>query len=173
MTIPLTILMLGAVAAGWANIPGVSPLLEHWLEPVFKPHEVEVIASPVTLALVSLAAAVIGALLGMMMYDVPLFVVRLPHLNPPRLGALYEASLNKFYVDEIYDRLFVQPFRRLADWFWQVVDKSVIDGAVNGVAGGFRALSGVFRRLQTGYVRNYALWMLVGVVVLIFWFFYQ
>lgn len=177
MTIPLIILMFGAVAAGWFGIPGLSAI-EHWLEPVFGRHEMKVLASPLVLAGISLAAALAGALLAMSMYNVPLFGLRLPRVAEPArvaasLGALYRLSYDKFRIDELYDALFVQPFKNLATWFWRAVDQNVIDGLVNGVGRLFRSLSGSFRRLQTGYVRNYALWMLVGVVVMIIWFFYQ
>jgi NADH-quinone oxidoreductase subunit L len=178
MTVPLIILMIGAVFAGILNAPGFS-LLEHWLEPVIGQAEEHVSAmSPLMLTLIATLASVIGAGLGMSMYGVPLFGIKLPRVADPErvgasLGGLYTASLNKFYIDELYDRVFVQPFNSLATWFWQTVDKGIIDGVVNGVANIFRSLSGLIRGLQTGYVRNYAVSMVLGVVVLLLWFFFR
>jgi NADH-quinone oxidoreductase subunit L len=78
--------------------------------------------------------------------------------------------LNKYYVDELYGFLFVRPFVRAADWLWQGFDLGVIDGIVNGIAAWIGRGAARLRRVQTGYVRNYALVMLVGVVVVVAYF---
>ncbi len=76
--------------------------------------------------------------------------------------------LNKYYVDEIYDAVIVQPIRRLSDRaLWRVVDAGVIDGAVNGAGGFVNGASAILRRLQTGSMRAYALSVFVGVVLIL------
>lgn len=179
MTVPLMILAVGAAIAGFINIPQVSPLLEHWLEPVFGLHETVESAIPL-FALVgsSLAVAALGALLGMSMYRVPLFGLKLPQIADPvrmgqRFSGLYNLSFNMLYVDQAYDRAFVQPFNKAGAWLARVFDLGLIDGLINGIGHGFRRLAGGLQRLQTGYVRNYALSMVLGVVVLIIWFFFR
>ena len=89
-----------------------------------------------------------------------------------RHPGLYRAFWNKFYVDEIYDATIIQPIARLSESvLWKGVDDSVIDGAVNGVATLFRGWSQRIRKMQTGYARAYASWILLG-VVLIFVYYY-
>ena len=73
-------------------------------------------------------------------------------------------------MDEIYDALFVQPIRRGSEWLWHTIDDGVVDGIANGSARLFTGLSSVLKRLQTGYVQNYAVWMLVGIVFLIVYY---
>ena len=85
-------------------------------------------------------------------------------------SGLHRLLLNKYYVDELYDRLIVRPLYVLSRWCAETVDAGVIDGAVNGVATVVERAAGRLRRYQTGFVMNYALSMLVGVVALLGWF---
>jgi NADH-quinone oxidoreductase subunit L len=82
-------------------------------------------------------------------------------------GFLYRLSLNKYYVDEIYDYLIVRPFTACSRFFAEFVDPRVIDGAVNGVAAMARGLSWVWCGLQTGNVQHYATGLLVGTLALL------
>ena len=79
----------------------------------------------------------------------------------------WDLFYSKFYVDEFYDRIFVNPGKRLAFWLWRVGDARMVDGAVNGVTGFVGALSRLFSGWQSGYARNYALSMLIGVVMVV------
>ncbi|OZA11759.1 MAG: hypothetical protein B7Y02_08310 [Rhodobacterales bacterium 17-64-5] len=102
-----------------------------------------------------------------------LFYIRNPSL-PVRLAAqhrhLYLFLLNKWYIDEAYDVLFVRPAQWLGRFFWKQGDGSVIDGSLNGVALGiipfFTRLAG---RAQSGYLFHYAFAMVLGIVVLVTW----
>lgn len=76
-----------------------------------------------------------------------------------------------WYFDELYDRLFVRPARRLGRDLWKTGDGEVIDGVgPNGVAAGVAALARRAARLQTGYVYHYAFAMLIGVAALVTWY---
>jgi NADH-quinone oxidoreductase subunit L len=90
--------------------------------------------------------------------------------EPSKIGvpqnAVHRLLLNKYYVDELYDELFVQPIGRMARWC-AGFDLGVIDGAVNGVGALVMGAGARLRRLQTGFVMNYALTMLIGVVALL------
>ncbi|WP_272007199.1 NADH-quinone oxidoreductase subunit L [Roseovarius sp. ZX-A-9] len=83
---------------------------------------------------------------------------------------LYLFLLNKWYFDEIYDALIVNPAKRLGAFLWKRGDGSVIDGTINGVALGivpfFTRLAG---RAQSGYIFTYAFAMVIGVAVLVTW----
>ena len=85
-------------------------------------------------------------------------------------GPFYRLSFNKWYIDEIYDFLFVRPAQALGRFFWIKGDGFVIDGfGPDGVAGRTRALSARFSAAQSGYLYHYAFVMLIGVVVLVAW----
>lgn len=82
---------------------------------------------------------------------------------------VYQFLANKWWWDAAYNKLFIDMGGKFADRFlWRLVDAKLIDGAVNGAAGVVGQASLLTRRLQTGYVRNYALAMLLGVVLLAF-----
>ena len=81
---------------------------------------------------------------------------------------LHELLLNKYYVDEIYDALIVQPIRIASqEGLWRGVDVQVIDGAVNGTGSIVDGASMLLRRLQSGSVRAYAGSLLIGVVLIL------
>jgi NADH-quinone oxidoreductase subunit L len=84
-----------------------------------------------------------------------------------RYRSVYQFLLNKWYIDELYDRIFVQPLRNFSVFLWRVVDVGVIDAAVNGVAIGIGAISQRVRHVQTGLVANYALAIALGMVVIV------
>jgi len=83
---------------------------------------------------------------------------------------LYLFLLNKWYFDEIYDFLFVNPAKALGRFLWKKGDTAVIDGSINGIAMGivpfFTRLAGP---MQSGYIFTYAFAMVIGIVVLITW----
>jgi NADH-quinone oxidoreductase subunit L len=83
-------------------------------------------------------------------------------------AGLHRLLLNKYFVDEAYDAVIVQPIYRMSErGLWKVVDVRLIDGAVNTAGASVEGWSAVLRRLQTGSVRAYALSIFVGVVVIL------
>ncbi|MBV9860116.1 MAG: NADH-quinone oxidoreductase subunit L [Alphaproteobacteria bacterium] len=95
----------------------------------------------------------------------------LPNELTSRFRALYQFLLNKWYFDELYDRLFVRGSFALGEGLWKSGDGSVIDGlGPDGIAAATRDLARQASRLQTGYVYHYAFAMLIGVVALITWY---
>jgi len=87
-----------------------------------------------------------------------------------KLGSLYALSSNKWYLDEIYNAIIVNPFYIISTVCAQVLDVGLIDAVVNGVGKATRNASSSLRGLQTGFVRNYGLFMLVGVVAVVAYF---
>jgi NADH-quinone oxidoreductase subunit L len=167
MTIPLIVLAFLSVTVGWAGLPipslnGIAAALG----PVLAPGET---AEPVSgLLWLVMAGSVAVALAGWM--TARYFYLTRPEL-PGRLAtgmaALYRLSLNKWYVDELYDRLFVRPTTRLADRLWRTVDVQTIDEAVNGVGESTLAGARILRLLQSGQLQHYALVMMVGTFVIL------
>ncbi len=85
-----------------------------------------------------------------------------------KLGATYQIIHNKFYVDEIYDAAIVQPIYNVSNSFlWKIVDVRIIDGFINGLAHSAEIGSGWIRRIQTGIAQNYAVMIVVGLLVLV------
>ena len=80
---------------------------------------------------------------------------------------LHALLLNAYYVDRLYEAIAVRPLFRLATFLARGVDLGVIDRAVNGLGGAVVAWAAVTRRLQTGYVVNYALTMLAGAIFVV------
>jgi NADH-quinone oxidoreductase subunit L len=79
---------------------------------------------------------------------------------------LYQLVLNKYYIDELYEILFINSLKKLGVGLWRGFDDFIIDGTINGIAYLFGWLSSVIRRVQTGLVQNYAFSMVVGGVII-------
>jgi NADH-quinone oxidoreductase subunit L len=163
--VPLAVL---SVVGGFINLPEGLPgalAFEHFLDPVLGPVTVPHGAAAWLLATTALVVAAAGILIARALYLGRDADYRRGELVR-RLRPLVTASREKFYVDRTYETLVLQPAHDLAAFSADVVDRKVIDGAVNGTAVAVAGLGEVFRRVQTGYVRSYAALFLVGVVVL-------
>ena len=160
--IPLAALSL---LGGAINLPG-QLTLEHFLEPVVGASHVPEGLTAYLLAGVALLGSVTGILAARALYLGRAGSLVRRKLEA-RLGPLVHAARHKFYVDEIYDRTVVWPGKGLALLSANVVDRRVFDGLVNGTGGAVARFSEGLRRLQTGYVRNYAVLFLLGVVTLL------
>jgi NADH-quinone oxidoreductase subunit L len=114
----------------------------------------------------------IAALIGIATaYVAYVLVPDLPGRFAVRFRALYLFVLNKWYIDELYDRLFVRSAFLIGNGLWKSGDGTVIDGlGPDGVAAMTRDLARQASRLQTGYVYHYAFAMLIGVVALVTWY---
>jgi NADH-quinone oxidoreductase subunit L len=194
MTVPLMVLAFFSIFAGFLNAPlfGVTPLAT-WLEGIRVQPEFDIALAglALTLALGAIAVA---------------YVVYRPKaqkagVDDPlrKLGVIFKVLNHKYWIDELYNRLFVRPYVWLSnflawvidwrfwhDWFHEralrdtflkitdflanPIDKLVIDGAVNGTGRLVAWASGGLRKMQTGYVRNYALVLLAGAVLVMAWF---
>ncbi len=164
MTVPLILLAALTVVAGAAvGVPGVHGTpFARFLQPVLPlPAGGHGGATALALLVLSALVAVAGVVLAWAVYARG--EVRPGAIGTPR-NALHRLLLNKYYVDEAYDAVIVQPLYRLSGWCARRVDLGVIDGAVNGVARLVQASAGGLRRVQTGFVMNYALAMLLGAV---------
>jgi len=168
MTVPLVILAVLSIAGGFLNTPhflhlGNEQWLAHWFSSVIPLNEMHLDPST-EWSLMSfttgLALVIIAAL-----YFVYGKKANLPVSDEAQTG-LTRAIANKFYVDEIYDFLFVRPVERLSKIFHYYVDIQAIDGIVNGVGSGVQRLGAEFRKLQNGNIEYYLLGMVAGAVLL-------
>ncbi len=207
MTIPLIILAVLSAFGGLINLPTFSflgplqEILAHWLE-----HTIEEGFLPtfnILVALAGSAAALLGIGLGYYLYSrrYPEFL-KLPAAKRAEdpiasfIGPVFTALKNKWWVDELYWLIIVDPYIAVSKWladvvdwrFWHdwfhdkvivngfnwltrllsvQIDLGIIDGIANGLGTLTQRLAGVMRRLQTGFVRNYALAVFLGMVVIL------
>jgi NADH-quinone oxidoreductase subunit L len=183
ITIPLMVLGLLAVVGGYLGMPKLMGMLpnyfEHWLDPVFElaneygkqyahMHE-HSHALEWGLMGMSVVIAVIGITIAFTMY---MANTKLPEKFTSTFPALHKAVYNKWYMDEIYDFLFVNPCKSLGNLLWKGFDVVIVDGVVNGTAKLVMAFSAGLKGLQSGYAHNYAMGMALGVVgILAFYLF--
>jgi len=159
MTIPLAVLALLSLGGGFIRIP-------EYLEKFFE--ESTQAGMPVpqyALMAISVAAGLAGIALAWLMYVAK---PGLPESLAASLDGLYTLVYNKYFVDEIYDATVVKPVvdgSRVV--LWKGVDVGLIDGMVNGVGERARNVGSVLRLIQSGNIRSYATWVLLGSVLVI------
>jgi NADH-quinone oxidoreductase subunit L len=177
MTVPLMILAFLSLVGGLVGIP----ILEganrfgDFMAPVFAPAKAIIehgahhgehhsVSAELTLMGVSLAIAIVGLLFARRMYitdpDAPDRVIR-------KYPGLHSLVYHKYWIDELYDKLFVNSIVDFSRFLWKAFDEAVIDGIVNGIAAVVRAWGTSLRWIQTGLVKDYALSFLVGVLAVI------
>ncbi|HEY7520262.1 MAG TPA: NADH-quinone oxidoreductase subunit L [Methylomirabilota bacterium] len=164
MTVPLMVLAALTIVTGFAlGTPSdhVTGFQRH-LAPVFAVHAGE--HGGIVLWVLSGVVAIGGILLAWFVYAYG--PVRGDDIGRPRT-VIHRLLLNAWYVDWLYDRAIVRPLFALSEVLAQIFDTRVVDGVVNGLGRGVVAWAQSLRRLQTGYVVNYALTMLAGAVVLV------
>lgn len=159
MTAPLVVLAILSIATGYLGIP-------EFLRPAFAAAPDGNHHGPAGTMI--MIAATISGLLGIGAAYV--LYVKSPDL-PGRISTqwqgLYRLSLNKWYVDEAYDRSVVRPTFSLAENLWKRVDVALIDNAVNGVARGVAWCGWIVRFVQSGEAQHYALSMTIGAVLIL------
>jgi NADH-quinone oxidoreductase subunit L len=193
MTMPLVVLAAGAVLAGFLGVPaalGGSNAFHHWLEPVFGGHvgghPIGVGMAAESTGAVTVAAATAGGhtSLELILMVVSVLVAGLGilaahglYVRTPgsaaaitrRLDGLYTLVANKFYVDELYELAVVRPGYAIADKvMFRLVDSGIIEGIVNGLGITARLIGAGMRLAQSGVVRTYAFFMLVGFLYLVY-----
>ena len=170
MTVPLIILAILAVAGGWIGIPEAfihgGHRLEEFLAPVFAQSNAITVKNELSHSKEYLLMGTSVVLsLAALLYAWKKFS-RYQHTGKEEtgMGKLLE---NKWYVDELYDAIIVKPFRSMARYFNDVMEKKGIDGLVNGVGKMVNYSSRQIRLLQSGQVGAYVLLMVLGILVLL------
>ncbi len=189
MTVPLIILAVLSIIGGWVGIPHVLGGANHiheFLAPVLGGAEPAKAHAGITLIsqawasggeagghsaaweLLMMVVSVIIALIGIGIAY--LFYIKSPGL-PKQLAekwrGLYQLVLNKYYIDELYEVLFINSLKGLGIGLWRGFDDFFIDGTVNGLAYLIGWISGGLRKIQTGLVQSYAFSMIIGGVIIL------
>jgi len=156
---------------GLVQIPGVTHVVESFLDPTFQDSrfiDIEVSTTLEVLALlVGAACSISGIGLAYWMY------VRAPGTSlrlAERFRGVHDFLAHKWYFDELYDTIFVRPTRAFGAWSANVFERVVVGGLVSGTAYAVRAGNSIVRVAQTGVVRNYALLLMTGVTALALYF---
>jgi NADH-quinone oxidoreductase subunit L len=179
MRLPCWVLAAGSVLAGYIGLPAlftaflhVPNLLEQFLAPalpgghaiVREGYEGMLMAREAGVEAISAVIALAGIWLAFYLYRERTGITAM--LKRAFAGP-YKLLLNKYYIDEFYSGAIVEPGKELTVQLSRYVDTGFIDGAVNGAAWFIGALGQVLRPLQTGFIRNYAWYISVGVVLVI------
>jgi len=193
ITVPLMILAFLSILGGALNLPGLHTLTE-WLEHTIEVHAGEFVWG---VAIISTILALLGIWISWLIYGrTPLRAGR-PDPLKERLGAVFTGMENKWYVDELYQAMIITPFAKISqfladvidwrfwhDWFHETViagtynwvsnvalnryaDQQGIDAFANGLGDVTQWLSATMRKVQNGFVRSYALSVLLGVVLIV------
>ena len=196
MTVPLMILAFLSLFGGMLNLPFERfHTLGHWLESTLK--EVESLPLNLQVAGLSTILALIGIAIAWYLYGRNPLKTGQPDPLKRSLGAVYTGMEHKWYVDELYNAIIITPYRKISyfladvidwrfwhDWFHEkvivgsynwlsnvalnfYVDQRGIDRLANGLGQGTKSLSAVVRQIQNGFVRSYALSVLLGVVIIL------
>ncbi len=182
MTVPLMVLAFFSIVAGyvsWPRVLGGGEAFDRYLEPVFSPaaealrntppHHLEGLSAGLLLGF-SVVAALVGIAVAIWWYwkstEVPVKLAK-------QFAGLHELLVHKYYVDEFYHWLFVRPICVISDKFlWRIVDAGAIDGVlVDGTGHASASVGDILRRIQSGNIRSYAAWVLLGAVLWLLYIF--
>ncbi|MBI4259004.1 MAG: NADH-quinone oxidoreductase subunit L [Actinobacteria bacterium] len=165
MTVPMLVLGGLALVGGVLGLTATGGLLPRFLEPVSGgPHEAHGGLPEWALIAISVATALLGIALAWYVYGSGRFdwaALRVRFAGGKRFLE------RGWYLDDAYGAVLVTPGKAVSAFSAYVVDQRVVDGAVNGMGRLFATLAAAGRRVQTGYVRNYALAFLLGVVAIL------
>ena len=175
MTLPLVPLALGAIFSGWLGYELFvgQDMAAFWGDAIFILPGHDALANahhvPTWVKLLPIILAASGVILAVVAYIV---IPSLPARIATMFAPLYRFFFNKWYFDELYDRIFVAPSVAVGQMLWQRGDKGVIDYyGPDGLSWFIKRSSGMLTKLQSGYVYHYAFAMMIGVVVLLSWYF--
>jgi NADH-quinone oxidoreductase subunit L len=177
MWMPLLILVAGSVIGGFGFMGGVmvagggNPFFGDSIL-VLGPNVIEGAHHiPEWAILVPLVGALSGIAIAFVCY---IWRPNLAGVISSMFRPVYLCLLNKYYVDELYDWMFVRPAKRLGHGLWKAIDGSVIDGlGPDGIAAATIDIAKRAKVLQSGYVYHYAFAMLIGVAVVVSWFLFR
>lgn len=175
MLVPLVVLAVLSLLGGLLGLPFSERwnLIGRFLDPVFAryPQPTSLVSHAAhspgweeIMLLVSLALAGFGLWLAWQMY---LVHPERPTQLSARYQSAYQLLMNKYYVDELYGRIIVDPILAGARWLWARVEVLIVDGAVNWAGAFVRWDSTWMSRVQSGFVRNYALSIFLGVILVV------
>ena len=173
MTIPLVVLAVLAILAGFIGIPhvlGGNHWLEHFLAPVFKQSEIYAHGHKLTHSTeYVLMGVTVTITILMILFARNKFVTKgfVPADDSVKQGFIPRLLANKYYVDEFYNAIIVKPLNGLASFSYKFLELKAVDAIVNGVGKLVVFISGQARKLQTGNTGFYIFAMVIGILVIL------
>ena len=161
MTLPLAILAFFALMGGYIGMPALPDITG-----IHGAHQAHLRFSENGLMIFSILFGLMGIGLAFLCY---LKDPALPERISKKLSLIYLLISRKYYVDEIYFYLFVQPLQKGSKILWKYFDIRIVDGIVNKSGRIMLRFGGQLRRLQTGVIQNYAAFFFLGVILIIFY----
>ena len=158
MTLPMIVLSIGAASLG--IILTNDHMFEHWLEPVTGFVEPEPPFSIQTITIITLSVVAVGVLAAIWQYR------RIARVAPKKVSLVVAAARKDLYGDVMNEALLMRPGQGLTRLL-NIFDKSVVDGFVNGIGSFTGGVSARLRRSETGYVRSYAMSIVLGTAILV------
>ncbi len=161
MWLPMAILAIGSVASGFLLASGSA--MVNWLAPVVNASGVEggkELMKPIVVSLLALGVVVVGVAFAVIKYRT------VPSVAPEDVSIFTKAARKDLYQDSLNEALLMRPGQKLTSGL-VYTDDTLVDGAVRSVGFTLATVSGWVRKLQNGYVRTYALVMLIGLLALI------
>jgi len=169
MTVPLIILAILSIVGGFVGIPEVfkadGDKLTEFLSPVIAKHEHGQISHSKEYFLMGLSTVLILATIVFAWF-------RFKNYQPKEEKGLGKILENKWYVDELYDKIIVNPFNKLAGFLNNFFERFIIDGIVNGVGRAVNYGSRQLRLIQSGQVGSYVLLMVLSILLLLLYQFF-
>jgi NADH-quinone oxidoreductase subunit L len=179
MTVPLIVLAVLSAIGGFIGIPELfsgehGNLFHTWLAPVFKTAEIKLMHGgshshfeEILLMVVSIIAAVSAIIYARNVY---LKKPSIADKTASMFKGAYKLLLNKYFLDEAYESVVVNPLVKGSESvLWKIADNKIIDGLINGVARLIDIISGNIKKMQTGIAQAYALVMVLGILIALFW----
>lgn len=158
MTLPLIILAIGAAASGVYNLPSIfggSMIVSNWLEPSLVEHHGHLAIGIELLAIAaSIGVVAVGIYIAYKKFG--------QGAEEPEFTGFAKFGYHKFYVDEIYNAVFVQPYKGFGSVISRFIEPKVTDCHVRFSSWIYQKAGNAFKALQVGYVRIYALYMVIG-----------
>jgi NADH-quinone oxidoreductase subunit L len=169
MLIPLLILAIGSIFAGYVGVHYfnmISSENNFFADSIFLAEEHfellnEIHHTPVIVKFLPMLLSFIAIILAYLFY---VKNIELPKKIARKFSWLYKFSLNKWYFDELYEIIFIKPMRSLGNFLWRIIDVKFVDGIPNSLTILTRFASQGISKIQTGFIYNYALWMVLGIV---------
>lgn len=162
MTIPLVILAILSIVGGWVGIPEIimegGERLSHFLAPVIPLSEGHTVSHSTEWMLMGTSTALVLLMIGLAWN-------RYAKYKEEKETALGKTLGNKWYVDELYDKVIVHPITSLGNWLEEGMERTGIDAIVNNVGRGVQYLSRQIRLVQSGQVGSYVLLMVVSILL--------
>ena len=166
MTIPLLLLSFGALFSGYlfSDFFLSYELKDLWGSSIYTHPDNHILEeihhSPFWVKKIPLVMMVIGFIIAILFY---LLLKNVPSFLSNKLSFIYNFLYNKWYFDELYNFIFVNPLKRIGNFLWLFFDKKIIDGfGPDGISSLVISISRNVSKIQTGYVYHYAFAMLIG-----------